>query len=640
MIALPPAIGLPLAILAYVLPGLALVRREEWTRAEPVELAAIACVGSAAWWAVGLWFLGSLGLPLSAFALGSLAAAALALALPRQGAIAAAVAAWRASPAPALYGLGFVIAVAGTRAIFAFTRLACSVGDMSAHAYMAELIVMRDGLPETYEPFLPIGGFGSFPPGFHALAAIETLLGGVPTYRSTIHALCFSLAALTFTLAALLRGVGVGRTGAALGAAGALVLARNPQFFEQWGGAPMLLAAALVFFVLRDGLRLAEPCPAGFLARLGLLSAGALLVHQLPVASFLYAFPVVAVFRTGRNHAAWVRIARNGAVVLTVASALAVPFFGRAPRSIPPEVAAWARDWFRTETERALRLQAPALRALGAGGLAGRIGPQTWPFYVIIYLGVLPMALLVLGLTVRWFRERGPATALATALVGVHVALFAGGLTETLPLWPSLYPTRIGLWLAPVLAVALAGLGSFGLAYVRRRTLFAAGILWLGLFAVEGLRLSVDRFGTAYYESAKAGRASAAGILANEAVGGAFWVATFSRDNAVLTPDDLRAFAWVCEHTPPDAVFATNYGDGGNLIAAVAHRAVIAPHFNLAFFYPRELEEWRRTPIDYIYVSSEASPAYPRPYTAEALDRDPAVELAFRAGEARVYKVK
>lgn len=102
---------------------------------------------------------------------------------------------------------------------------------MSAHAYMAELMVIRDGLPETYEPFLPLGGFGAFPPGFHALAAIETLLGGIPTYRSTIHALCFSLVALTFTLVALLRGLGVGRARAALGTAGALMLARNPQFF-------------------------------------------------------------------------------------------------------------------------------------------------------------------------------------------------------------------------------------------------------------------------------------------------------------------------------------------------------------------------------------------------------------------------
>jgi hypothetical protein len=87
-------------------------------------------------------------------------------------------------------------------------------------------------------------------------------------------------------------------------------------------------------------------------------------------------------------------------------------------------------------------------------------------------------------------------------------------------------------------------------------------------------------------------------------------------------------------------VFATNFGDGGGLVPAVAHRAVIAPHFNLSFLHVRELEEWNRTPIDYIYVASEASPAYPRSYTAEVLDQDPTVELAFRAGESRVYKVK
>ena len=641
MTVLPSAIGVPLAVLAYVLPGLALVRREEWTRAEPVELAAVACAGSVAWWAVGLWFVGFVRLPLLTFALVSLVAAGLVLTLPRRQAVAVAFAAWRQYPAPALWGFAFVIAVIGTRAIYAFTRLACSVGDMSAHAYIAELIIMRNGLPKTYEPFLPIGNFGSFPPGFHALAAVETLLGGVPTYRSTIHVLCFSLAALTFALAALLRSVGVSRAGAALGAVGALVLARNPQFFEQWGGGPMLLGTALVFVVLRDGLRLSRPWSFGFLARLGLLSAGTLLTHPLPVTSFLYVFPVAAALRIGRDRVAWVRLAGNGAVVLAFASALAVPFLGRAPRSISPDVAVWARTWLRKEANKALVPQVQALRALGAGGPSGRIGPYTWPFYVITYLGLLPAVLLVLGLAVHWRRQRGPATVLATALLGVHFILFTGGLSGVLPLWPSLMPTRIGIWLAPALAVALAGLGSLAAAYLRRRTLCAAGILWLGLFAVEGHHLSAYRFGIAYYESAKAGRRSGAVILANEAVGGAFWVATFSRDNAVLTPDDLRAFAWIREYTPPDSVFATNYGDGGNLISAVAHRPVINPHFENHMFYQCELEAWhQRTPIDYIYVSSEVSPAYPRTYTAEALDRDPSVELAFRAGEARVYMVK
>ena len=640
MIALPPVIGLPLAGLAHVLPGLALARREEWARAEPIELAAIACVGSVAWWAVGIWFIGFLGIPLSVFALVSLAAAALVLVFYRRTDIAAAVVTWRAAPAAALFAFGFIVAIVATRALFAFTRLGCSVGDMSAHAYTAELIVMRDGLPATYAPFLPIGNFGSFPPGFHTLAAIETILGGVPTYRSTIHALCFSLVALTFTLAALLRGVGIGRVAAPLAAAGALMLARHPQFFEMWGGAPTLLAAALVFLVLRDALRLAEPCPAGLLVRLGFFSAATLLVHQLPVASFLYVFPVAAVIRAGRDRRSWARIARNGAIVLAVAVVLAIPFLARTPHSIPPDVASWAHDWFRSETDRALRLQTPVLNTLGARGIAGEIGPQTWPFYLVIFLGVLPLGLLVLGLTVRWIRERGPATTLATALVALYAVLFSGALTETLPLWPSLYPTRTGIWLAPAFGIALAGLGSFVSGFVPRRVLVAAGIVWVGLFAFEGVRLSDTKFGTAFYDATKAGRTSAVGLVANEAAGGAFWVATFNRVNAVLTADDLRAFDWVRVHTPPNAMFATNFGDGGNLITAVAHRSVIEPHFNLQFFYANALRVWRLTPVDYIFVSSEASPEYPRKYRPDVLDRDPAVELAFRVGEARVYKVK
>jgi hypothetical protein len=149
MIALCAMVGLPLAILAYVLPGLALVRHQEWTRAEPVELAAIACAGSVAWWAVGLWFISFAGLGLSVFAVGSLAVVTLVVAIGRRSDIVAALITWRAAPTPALYELDFVIVVVGLRAIFAWVRLACSVGDISAHAYMAELIVMRDGLPDV-----------------------------------------------------------------------------------------------------------------------------------------------------------------------------------------------------------------------------------------------------------------------------------------------------------------------------------------------------------------------------------------------------------------------------------------------------------------------------------------------------------
>jgi hypothetical protein len=417
------------------------------------------------------------------------------------------------------------------------------------------------------------------------------------------------------------------------------MLARNPQFFEQAGRAPMVLSAAIVFLVLRDALRLGEASLRwSFLLRLAFLSAGVLLVHPLPAASSLYVLPVALAFRIRGDRAAWIRSFRNGALVLVAAGALATPFLSRAPHSVPASVAAWARGWFGDEVKPALRLQVPALHALGT--LGGRPGPQTWPFYVVVYLGVLPAALLALGLIAGLLRKRSPATQLAAALVGVHAVLFVGALTEALPLWPSLYPTRIGIWLAPALAIALVELGSRTTAALPRRAQMAGGIAWVTLFVIEGFRLSSDRFGSAYYESARAGQGSIAGLVANEAAGGAFWVATFNRANAVLTPDDLEAFRWIRERTPPGAVFDTNIGDGGNLIPAVAHRAVIRPHFNVSFYYPRELDEWRRTPIDYVYVGSEPSPAHPRRYTSEDLDRDPKVDLAFRSGQARVYRVK
>src|SRR5262249_58297180 len=125
----------------------------------------------------------------------------------------------------------------------------------------------------SQEPLLPISRFGSIAPGFQAVSALVSLLTGAPTYRSTILVLCAALAALTFSLYALLRALRVGRGAAGLGSFAALFLARNPQFFEQWGGAPTLLAAAVAFLLLREAMQLFEPCGPGRLARTALLAA-------------------------------------------------------------------------------------------------------------------------------------------------------------------------------------------------------------------------------------------------------------------------------------------------------------------------------------------------------------------------------
>ena len=615
------------------LPGAALVRRQEWERGEPIELVAVAFAASAAFWATAFWGLKFAPVTFRPAALVVLSAAIAAL-VWRRHVFPAAAAVWRREPRAAIGGLLFVLAVLTLRLAFAARHIGFSAGDMTAHATLAEMIVLSNGFPASREPLLPISHFGQMAPGFHAVSALVSLLSGVPTFRSTIFVLCAAAAALTFSLYALLRGLQVSRFPAALGAAGALFIARNPQLFEQWGGAPSLLSAAVGFLLLRDGLSLGGSCDAGFLARTALLAAGMLVIHPLPAVGFVYVFAACALALLTAGRGSWKRYAANGAAVAAAGLLLAAPFLAVSPRAVSPTLALWARGWIHEETQRALFLERRFFPARGRQANA-----LTWPFFLVLYLGVLPAVLLVAGLAKRWWRDRGEATAAATAIVCACFLLFAGALGAFLPLWPALYPVRTGLWLAVPLAIALAGL----VPERKRLPLWAAVFFAADLtaaFAFEGWQLSRLEFGSAFYDEAKVGRASALRIAAHEMSGGAFWVATLSRDNSALTRDDLAAFEWIRLGTKADAVFANNEGDGGALLPAAVHRKILNPHSSWSFDNS-EMAAWRaKAPVDYVYVGARPSPAWPRRWRTEALEKDPGVEEVFRSGAARVFRVK
>lgn len=622
-----------MTLLVLALPGAAFVRREEWERGEPIEIAAIAFAASAAFWATAFWVLKFAPLGLTPSALVVLAAALGVLVLRRK-APGAAVAAWRREPAAAVAATVFLLAVLVLRLSFAARHVGFSGGDMTAHAALSEMIVLADGFPASQEPLLPVSRFGQIAPGFHAVSALVSLLSGAPTYRSTIFVLCAATAALTFSLYALLRALGLARWPAAFGAAGALFFARNPQFFTQWGGAPSLLAAAVGFLLLRDALSLGTRRDAGFLARTALLSAGMLVIHPLPAIGFVYIFAACAAVQLAAGAGSWKRFIVNGAAVAGLGLLLAAPFLLGAPRAVSPNLSLWARGWFREETQRALFLER---RVLPAWGKESSL--STWPFFLVVYLGALPAVVLFVGLAKRWWKDRGVATATATAIAGTCALLFAGALGAFLPLWPALYPSRTSLWLAVPMAIVLAGLVP-----PRRRLPFWAAVFLAAdltaAFAWEGWQLSSLEFGSSFYEEAKAGRASILKVAAHEAAGGAFWVATFSRDNSALTPEDVAAFAWIRGHTPESAVFANNPGDGGGLVPAAAHRKILDPHFYW-FFDEAEMAAWRaKTRVDYVYVGARPSPAWPRRWRAELLEKDPGVEEVFRSGAARVFRIR
>lgn len=501
---------------------------------------------------------------------------------------------------------------------------------MTAHAALAEEIVLKDGFPHSQEPLLPIPRFGEIAPGFHALSALVSLVSGAPSHRVTIYILCLTVAGMTAALSTLLRSLAFAPGPAAAASIGALLLARNPQFFLQWGGAPSVLAAAIGLVCLRDALSLGHPGSAP--ARAGFLGAGMLLVHPLPAVALAWMLPGLLALRAAVTRARLGKLARDAGLAALAALILVLPFLLRALRTAPPEAVSWARDWFRAETRGALALEKRFLP--NARGSAAAM----WPFFLVSYLGALPVLLVAVGF-VRGLWRRSRSAFIALAILFLQLFLFAGALAEFLPGWPALYPTRVALWLVVPLGIAMAELCDWA-GRASRTVLVAAGCLWLLAFALEGRRLSASQFGTAFYGEAKSGRASAALVLANEAAGGAFWVTTFCQDDSAVTAEDISSFAWIRSSTPEGAVFANNPGDGGSLLPAAAHRKILEPHYYW-FFDRSYVEAWRATtPVDYVYVGAQPAPAWDRRWTAEQLDSDPRVELVHQSGRARVYRIR
>jgi hypothetical protein len=97
------------------------VKRSEWERAEPLELAGIAFACSAAFWAVSFWLLEWLPVSWRLFAGLTLAGSFFVLALVRRSSISFSWSVWRRSPAMALSQAGLLTVLLLLRLIFAAT---------------------------------------------------------------------------------------------------------------------------------------------------------------------------------------------------------------------------------------------------------------------------------------------------------------------------------------------------------------------------------------------------------------------------------------------------------------------------------------------------------------------------------------
>lgn len=618
-------IAASLVLFALVLlPGLHLVRQREWEREDALELLTSGLIGGCAFWAIAIWWIPPGALDAVVLAVASLGAAG--WALPgRRARLRAAARRLGAARRLTVLLLGAALGTLALRALLVAVRPPPSVGDLTMHAYMAELIALHGGMPPSHEPLLPISSFGQNSPGLHALAAIVTRLTGMPTYQTVLLAGAFGLALIGLGLDRALRALwpGAPRLARALAALSVPLLARNPQLYVTWGGVPTLLADALVIYVLAEAIELVREPEGLRAARAGLVAGGTVLVHMLPALAGIWvigALVLLALWRRYRaSEAGLGRVALRGLLALGVALAAVAPFVRLTALRPDSRIVEWARGWIRTELGHAAVLDRPLL------GWTGLVGDVRWllqlPLYWVVFVGVL-LTLLVGGwAALRLFRGRPSHLVDALVVLGVLGVLHAASIYEFLPYWMGLYPSRIHVFL--LVPAGLAALEGWDWLLRRRGRLVALAVVCLLSLAVELPRM---------------------GPLGDDDHGGGVLGACLrtycDRVNARVTEDDLRAMRWLREHTAPDAVVANNPADGGHLIPAVAHRKITDPHYQF-FWYRHEMEAWRaRTRPRYVFVGARPSPGYPVRYRAAELDRDPRARLVFRSGEARIYELR
>ncbi len=158
-----------LALLALlVLPGL-LVARARWTAVPFLSLS---------FWIPTWWWLAPAGAGRRRFLLAALVAFALLAGLR--------LVRWRPVVPGAAPVLVLVAALLGLLPYFLGPVAPGPEG--SFHGLATLLMVVRDGLPESYEPLLPLRGFAAYPPGLHAFGADIALLGDIPAYRAAFLA--------------------------------------------------------------------------------------------------------------------------------------------------------------------------------------------------------------------------------------------------------------------------------------------------------------------------------------------------------------------------------------------------------------------------------------------------------------------
>ena len=426
-------------------------------------------------------------------------------------------------------------------------------GDSVHHSMIARLFTLQQGLPLDWMPFEPLSPF-TYHFGLHALTAGVSQLSGLAEHRSLIvvgQSLMVLQALTAYALAAGLTGRRWAGVGAAIVAAG---LGPMPGQYINWGrytqlaGHVILPVAALA--LAKSGAGKGEEGRRD-VALAAVLVAGLALTHYL-VTVFLVVFGVVWLLVGEGQERSWLRsrARRTGRLALVGVSALLL-----------------ASPWIPQFIAGRLDEHATALLTseLPDPGVYGVVDP-VWVWDQLgdfVGFGIVAAALLA-GAVALIRRERSALLGLAWALALVAAA----------------YPWVFGLPITGVLKDFAVMIGLY----------VPLGLL-IGSALSDGVEWVIGRFGAR--ESGVGTFATSVATIIAVGLVAVLHIAGPTRTKidpgaVYASPADERAFEWIRENTPPNAVFLVSAGpayagtvvagdDGGWWVPQLAERRTTLP---------------------------------------------------------------
>ncbi|HLD06885.1 MAG TPA: hypothetical protein VJC16_05120 [Candidatus Nanoarchaeia archaeon] len=527
-------------------------------------------------------------------------------------------------------------------------------GDMAEHTYPVTLIQLNDGLPNSYEPLLPIPYFGTYAVGFHTISGLFTLLSDIPDYRAT-----FLMAGLVYVLLSMAVFVLVNqffsKKTALITSLAALFLTTYPQLIFHWGGNPtafsfFFVVLGMSLLVRIHELRLTEiVLSAGFLA-------AALLTHINPFLTFFYVYGGYAAYQAVSRLIAGKGVQRmiiNLLSIVVIAALLLVPYFAYFELGLSAD----EREEFTQKYFDHTVFPAFLPRAL-ENILIG-------PIQAVAFTSI-PFALMAaLGwVMLTWQRKRIVLD--ATMFTLLVFLMIVNAKYWILPFSFTLMTDRISLFFIIPFSFCTAGLVE---QLVKRKAFWIAVGLYLVLVIGYFSAVDINYFTSPYYTDRSAiGVKDVAALAAYQAIGGPAALFMFGMENdSLITEADLLAFAWIRENTLPEDIFIND--QSGKWIPVMTHRRILIVHvplnyheeirvaYNLTSFYTKEyivggittpqfnLEEFlsdianvKSRGIKYVYIGKK----YLFRYLIDSalFLNNPDYELVYNGEGVRIFKVR